>query len=181
MKIKLKKEHIDIVIDKLKMLDEEITGISLENVVAKLTIRGIATAQGYAAGMPRSTTEDNRIKGGVLDNRKTGYIALQGPGAVYDEFGTGDEGANDPHPRKSDFLLNPYNSGPTIRLDPLDRHYWVYKPMAGEPYFDDDGKTHGIPSGKMMYNTSKHLRSIKDEIIRDEFEGVVKKFETKDK
>ena len=176
MKLKLTKEVINKTIEKLKLLEEEITGIALENVVAKLTIRGIATAQGYTTGMPRSTTEDSTIKGGVLDNRKTGYIALHGPGAVYDEFGTGDEGANDPHPLKGNFPLNPYNSGPTIRLDPLDRHYWVYKPMAGEPYFDDNGKTHGIPSGKMMYNTSKHLGSIKDKIIKDEFEGVVKKF-----
>ena len=166
MNVRLTKEGIDRAIELLELFNEEATGIVLENVVAKLTKEGIAAAQEYSDGMSYSTLEPSVVRGGILENRKAGYVALQGKGAVYDEFGTGDEGANDPHPLKGKFPLNPYNSGPTIKLDEFDRHYWIYKPMANEPYFDEYGKTYGIPSGKMMYNTSKHLRSIKDKIIK---------------
>lgn len=176
MIVKLTNEGISKAIEKLKLLEEEVDHLGLERIVTKLTVQGILAAQEYAAGAPQSNPEPSVIKGGTLQNGKAGYIALQGEGAVYEEFGTGEEGANDPHPMKNNFSLNPYNSGPTIRLDEFDRHYWVYKPMAGEPYFDEHGKTHGIPSGKIMYNTSKHIRSIKDNIIRKEFEDTIKKF-----
>lgn len=176
MIVKLNVESIDLLIESLNNFKEEITDIALADVVNELTTRGMAVAEGYTRGMPSSNLEESIIDGGVLENGKTGYIALRGPGAVYDEFGTGDEGAADPHPMKGNFPLNPYNSGPTIRVDPLDRHYWVYKPMAGQPYFDENGKTHGIPSGRMMYNTSKYLHSIKKEVIKNKFGDTVKKF-----
>ena len=176
MKVKLSDESIRKSIEQLKNLQEEMDDIALNNIVTKLINEGTKIANEYTIGAPQNNNQESVIVSGLLESGKAGYIALRGPGAVYDEFGTGDEGANDPHPMKNNFSLNPYNSGPTIRLDEFDRHYWIYKPMAGQPYFDDDGKTHGIPSGKMIYNTSKHLRSIKDDIIKKEFEGVIKRF-----
>ena len=176
MIVRLTPESINKCIEKLNILNEEISDIIPKKVVKQLITEGESIANEYNNGAPRSGLSESIIVSGTLTNGTSGYIALTGESAVYDEFGTGDEGANNPHPMKNNFPLNPYNSGPTIRLDEFDRHYWIYKPMAGEPYFDEYGITHGIPSGKQMYNTSKHLRSIKDNIIRNEFEGAIKKF-----
>lgn len=175
MEIKLSIENINKAIEKLNNLSEEVGVIAVNRIVKKLVDDGKNVANDYTIGAPQNNETPSVIVGGVLESGKSGYIALRGEGAVYDEFGTGDEGANDPHPMKNNFALNPYNSGPTIRLDEFDRHYWIYKPMAGQPYFDEYGKTHGIPSGKMMYNTSKYLRSVKNDIIKNELESVIKK------
>lgn len=176
MKITLTNEGISKAIEKINNLNEEVTDIALNRVVKQLVRIGTDIANDYTIGAPQSNEEPSVIISGLLENGKAGYIALRGEGAVYEEFGTGEEGANDPHPMKNNFPLNPYNSGPTIRYDEFDRPYWIYKPMAGQPYFDEYGKTHGIPSGKMIYNASKHLRSVKDNIIKTEFENVLKKF-----
>lgn len=175
MQIKLNVESINKAIAKLNNFTEELSDIAPNRIVSQLVNIGADVANGYTAGSPQSNEEPSVIVSGILENGRVGYIALRGEGAVYEEFGTGDEGANDPHPLKNNFALNPYNSGPTIRLDEFDRHYWIYKPMAGQPYFDEYGKTHGIPAGKMMYNTSRHLRSIKDTIIEKELTGAIKK------
>ena len=47
------------------------------------------------------------------DNKKT--VGAMGTQVLYDEFGTGEEGAKDGHEMKGDFRLKPYNSGKTIR------------------------------------------------------------------
>lgn len=176
MIVKLNKESINKCIEKLNLLNEEITDLSLNRVVNKLIKEGTNVANDYVIGAPQASENQSVVISKILQNGKSGYIALRGEGAVYEEFGTGDEGQNDPHPMKNNFNLNPYNSGPTIRMDEFDRHYWIYTPMANKPYFDENGITHGIPSGKAMYNTSKHIRSIKDDIIKKEFNGTIKKF-----
>lgn len=74
-------------------------------------------------------------------------IGATGEQVIYDEFGTGENGMLFPHPLKSQYDLEPYNSGPTIRTDQYGMHYWVY----------NDRVTYGVPSGQFMYKAVREL------------------------
>ena len=103
-------------------------------------------------------------------------ISMIGEQALYDEFGTGTRGAENPHPAKSEFGLNDYNSGPTIRaakteingIKPGDL-YWTYKDEAGEVHF-----TQGIPAQKEGYDSLKAMKQKAPEIIRKRMEETLK-------
>lgn len=126
-----------------------------------------------------------------IDN---GYkLIAKGKDVLYEEFGTGDRGEDDPHPDKSKYNLNDYNSGYFIMsvedignqdlLDFLKEEgitsgkYWSYR-KNGERHF-----TQGVPSGKEMWNTRNEM--IKNIIpkatkelgveLLDKFENAVKK------
>jgi len=121
-----------------------------------------------------------------ISNGFKGSVYLYGTGAVYDEFGTGEEGASNPHPMKNNFGLNAYNSGSYVstHINPYNgRHYWIYPPMSGQPYFDLDfdgsgytitGYTEGVPSGKQIYTALQHIRKIKGEIIAEELNDALR-------
>jgi hypothetical protein len=113
--------------------------------------------------------------GDYMDFSKTGTdtekeVCMSGPQAVYSEFGTGTEGAMQPHPMKGDFELNDYNSGRTIRtatdetakkaLIAPGTLYWTFK--------DDEGNLHytqGIPAQKIVYNAGIEVKKQMPEII----------------
>lgn len=126
-----------------------------------------------------------------MDN---GYkLIAKGKDVIYEEFGTGDRGEDDPHPDKSKYNLNDYNSGYFIMsvedignqdlLDFLKEEgitsgkYWSYR-KNGERHF-----TQGVPSGKEMWNTRNEM--IKNIIpkatkelgveLLDKFENTIKK------
>lgn len=126
-----------------------------------------------------------------MDN---GYkLIAKGKDVIYEEFGTGDRGEDDPHPDKSKYNLNDYNSGYFIMsvedignqdlLDFLKEEgitsgkYWSYR-KNGERHF-----TQGVPSGKEMWNTRNEM--IKNIIpkatkelgveLLDKFENAIKK------
>jgi hypothetical protein len=126
-----------------------------------------------------------------IDN---GYkLTAKGKDVLYEEFGTGDRGEDDPHPDKSKFNLNDYNSGYFIMsvedignqdlLDFLKEEgitsgkYWSYR-KNGERHF-----TQGVPSGKEMWNTrNEMIKNIipkaKKELgveLLDKFENAIKK------
>lgn len=126
-----------------------------------------------------------------IDN---GYkLTAKGKDVLYEEFGTGDKGEDDPHPDKSKFNLNDYNSGYFIMsvedignqdlLDFLKEEgitsgkYWSYR-KNGERHF-----TQGVPSGKEMWNTrNEMIKNIipkaKKELgveLLDKFENAIKK------
>ncbi len=177
MGYKLTVSDIDLLLENVKLLakDMEIVG---ERVVSKLVTSGEGWAKFQNTIAPQSGLQKSDIISEV--DGPVGFIALRGNSAVYDEFGTGDEGANDPHPLKDYFGLNPYNSGPTIFYNQFaNRNQWRYKPMAGYPYFTNTGLTSGVPSGKQMYNTSIYLNSIKNDIIKKELQETIKKFNKK--
>lgn len=139
--------------------------VASELIVQDLTEEGALEASLINANAPKSgltpSTVTHKYK------RQEGEISLVGENAVYDEFGTGDEGLWNPHPLKNDFGLNPYNSGPTIFYNQLaGRNQWFYRPMAGMPYFTSDGRTSGIPSGKQMYHALQHIRHIEQDTIK---------------
>lgn len=124
-----------------------------------------------------------------IDN---GYkLIAKGKDVIYEEFGTGDRGEDNPHPDKSKYNLNDYNSGITIRpvnllsQEKREEHnlssgkYWTYKK-------DESGDveyTQGVPSGKEMWNTRNEM--IKNIIpkatkelgveLLDKFENAIKK------
>lgn len=124
-----------------------------------------------------------------IDN---GYkLIAKGKDVIYEEFGTGDRGEDNPHPDKSKYNLNGYNSGITIRSVNLlskekrEEHglssgkYWTYKKDESS----DVEYTQGIPSGKEMWNTRNEM--IKNIIpkatkelgveLLDKFENAIKK------
>ena len=48
--------------------------------------------------------------------------------------------------------------------------------MRGKPYYTESGLTSGIPSGKQMYNTSKYIREIKDDVIKHKIQEALQKY-----
>ena len=112
-----------------------------------------------------------------LEKTTNGYNLIGfGSDVVYEEFGTGDEGASHPHPVKSEYNLNDYNSGAFI-LDVSDVHnqefldilaqngitsgkFWSYRKNGTH-------LTQGVPAGQEMWNTRNYLISEKiPEIIK---------------
>lgn len=112
------------------------------------------------------------------DSEKT--VSMSGPQAAYSEFGTGTRGGIHPHPKKNEYGLNPYNSGPTIRpamkeIKTDDGNiapgtlYWTYK--------GDDGKIHytqGIPAQKEVYNAGQTVLKEMPSIIKKRLEEMFK-------
>ena len=116
----------------------------------------------YASKSKDNDTDDIHTS---IDKTANGYsIISQGKDVLYEEFGTGDEGARHPHKDKSKYGLKDYNSGPTIRPvnsnnPALKAHgitsgkYWTYEKDGEIKY------TQGIPAGMQMFDTSNYLRS----------------------
>lgn len=94
-------------------------------------------------------------------------IIASGKDVIYEEFGTGDKGEDNPHPVKSKYNLNDYNSGSYI-MDTRDNYnphldqflatqgiyngkYWSYK-KDGTRYY-----TQGVPAGQEMWDTRNYL------------------------
>ena len=149
-----------------------------ENIVERLCNEGYTIASEVVATMPSSNSERSVVQKPEI-NGTSGELALVGKGAVYDEFGTGEEGADNPHPMKSQFPLNPYNSGYWVsrNINPFTgRHYWIYEPMSGKPYFDlygIPGYTEGVPASMPMYDALLHIRKVKGDIIVDEINNAL--------
>lgn len=177
MGYKLTVSDIDLLLENVKLFAEDMDIVG-EKVVTQLVTSGEGYAKFQNILAPQSGLEKSEVVSEV--DGSAGFVALYGSNAVYDEFGTGDEGENDPHPLKNYFGLNPYNSGPTIFYNQFaNKNQWRYEPMAGQPYFTETGLTSGIPSGKQMYNTSIYLHSIKNEVIKRELQEAIKKFNKK--
>lgn len=157
-------------VEDLKFLKSNIKTAS-EDIVKELVIAGYEEAVMTNAVAPQSGIEPSYVTQGIGKNedKDEGYVALIGRNAVYDEFGTGEEGARRPHPKKDNVNppLNPYNSGPAIKIDKNGHYYWMYKPMASRPYFTETGYTNGIPAGKQIYNADMYIRKIKNNVIKE--------------
>lgn len=179
MILKLSETNIKDLIEELEHLEDSITFAS-SNIVKRLVKVGYDKANELNNLAPQSGTNKSIVTsdtGRATRDGVRGEVSLEGESAVYDEFGTGEEGASDPHPLKGNFGLNPYNSGPFVSTHinkQTGRHYWFYEPMSGQPYFEPSGYTEGIPSGKQMYNTLKYIHEIKKDIINQELNGATK-------
>ena len=112
---------------------------------------------------------DNKVK-----------VGMRGSQVLYDEFGTGTQGENNPHPLKGNYGLAGYNTGRKIRKAsvkvnektgiPIGTKYWTYKNKQGETVF-----TTGIPAGKQVFNASISLRNKKMQIVKQEVSDALSK------
>jgi len=103
---------------------------------------------------------------------KVKRIGVTGTQVLYNEFGTGTIGSQNPHPEKSGYGLNSYNSGRTIRKNgksesnatqngiPEGELYWTYMKNGQKHY------TQGIPAGKQVYDAANSLKEEKTRISK---------------
>lgn len=109
----------------------------------------------YSQATVDQTIDISGINTSVRQTNNGYQIIASGKDVIYEEFGTGEEGKSQPHPEKSKYPLNDYNSGPFVstHINKYGRHYWFYK-----------GYSEGNPSGAEMYNTARFLKNkgIKD-------------------
>ena len=173
-KLELSVFSISDMIQRLYAFEDNIE-VASEDIVAEMVEIGEQLAVEYDAYAPN--TGNNNYTFESDSDGKRGYISMVGPDSVYVEFGTGDVGLNEPHPLHNETSgINPYNSGPTIKLDHFDRHYWVYPPMANaSQYYLDGGITHGIPAGCQMYNTSVDLKNTAPDVIKKHLSQAVRR------
>ena len=133
---------------------------SEETIAKEVAIDGLNVLNGFYS---KSFDENIEPPNTYIQKNQNGYsIVAHGDDVVYEEFGTGDEGANDAHPWKgqTDFPLNAYNSGEHIREAGTSSaehgitsgNYWTYSKNGNIIY------TQGVPSGKELYNTIQYLR-----------------------
>lgn len=108
--IELNQKNISTFIDKLKTLRSDIKEAEKEIVKDLVDNTEKEISNNYAA----STYEYYGNSPTIGKTENTAYV--EGEQVIYMEFGTGTAGADDGHPIKGDFLLNPYNSGKTIRV-----------------------------------------------------------------
>lgn len=121
--------------------------------------------------------------------KKPKSVGMSGDQAIYDEFGTGTLGKNNPHEDKDgliakDFTMNEYDSGATIRENigftskgkitgatrngiPLNARYWTYKDKSGKIIY-----TQGRPAGMQVYHASKVIRQQLNEVIKKRLEEI---------
>lgn len=162
--MQLSEANISSLIQTISSMEDTLSSGACYDIVSELVKIGVDKAKGYNESAPKSGLQDNQIyptDAKLTGQKVNGNITMQGPNAVYDEFGTGEQGLDNPHPMKNQFGLNPYNSGSTIFYNQFaGRHQWYYQPMAGKPYFTKSGATEGIPAGKQMYNTLQDLRKV---------------------
>lgn len=115
----------------------------------------------YAAQPYRTDTNTDFSK--KDEDQNTTIIAMSGPQAIYNEFGTGTMGERNPHPEKGNYGLNPYNSGKTIRPAtfadsvyggiPEGEMFWTYYNENNEKIY-----TQGVPAGKEGYNAYMKIK-----------------------
>lgn len=144
-----------------------------EGVVKDLTEFGVEKMEEIYSTYPLKGNEPLQfyISGTPLDKK----VNMAGKQAIYNEFGTGTEGQLNPHPIKSSFSLNDYNSGPTIRkAKPNSRAveegipegdlYWTYIDSSGKKQY-----TQGTPAQREVYDSFVATISKSDEIVKKNF------------
>lgn len=154
IRIGLNPYDIQKAIEKLNKLQNEIPNLS-SKIVEAVANEGLDFLNEEYENTPSNISFDTDDIKRYTERSSTGYnIIAEGKDVLYAEYGTGEQGARNPHPEKSGHGLNDYNSGPIVstHINKSGRHYWFYK---GE-------YTEGIPSGKQMFNTRNY---VKDKVI----------------
>ena len=162
IKMRVDTKEIGNMIDRLNTLSSNINKLKTE-IPKEIAKEGLKHLNSLYASKPTDNDTDDIHTS--IDKTETGYsIISQGKDVLYEEFGTGDEGARHPHKDKSKYGLKDYNSGPMIRPvnsnnPALKAHgitsgkYWTYEKDGEIKY------TQGIPAGMQMFDTSNYLRS----------------------
>lgn len=181
MKISLSEANIKTLIDGLEYLEDSLTFAS-GDIVKELVDIGYDKATELNDRAPQSSNKGSVVTkdtGKSTRDGVRGSVSLEGDSAIYDEFGTGEEGAADKHPMKGKFPgLNAYNSGPFVstHVNKYGKHYWFYRFKGESDYYTPSGYTEGIPSGKQMYNTLQYIREVKKDIIAKKLNSATKTF-----
>lgn len=186
MSVKLSEYHINSLIKKLENVDRDMREAKYD-IVNELASEGeqVATVLNAAAvrsGKTESQITHERGLRNKEENRIRAQVKMQGPHAIFEEFGTGEVGKTDPHPKSDSmsFTAGPYSgyiTGPFVssHINKYGRHYWFNRPMRGQnDYFAENGYTEGIPSGKQMYKTARHLDKIKYEVATKHLNEFIK-------
>lgn len=175
--------------DVIKALQDMLANVDKisDSVLKEIVSKGDA----YLDAQYISRFKDPNITDISTSWRKTsdGYaLEAKGKDVVYEEFGTGDLGEQNPHPVKSNYNLNDYNSGPYIRdvseyeegsygyedlqaMDITSGKFWIYS-KNGTLYY-----TQGVPAGQEMWNTRNELiKSIIPDIGKKKGRELCEKF-----
>jgi len=157
---KVKKVNLDVndlnsLIKSLKTLSSDLEKLPKE-ITKEVANEGLKFLEReYISTYTDHTIDISTISTNIIETNNGYSIVAQGEDLLYAEFGTGERGADNGHPLKGDFDLNPYNSGPIVstHINKNGRHYWFYEGEYSE----------GNPSGKQMFNTANYL---KDNVIK---------------
>lgn len=168
--LQLSTQGIDNLIKRLEKLEKNLNQSS-QKIIEELSDLGLQEIQkNYASTPYRDGNDDVGFFNSGNEKKRT--IGAVGTQVLYNEFGTGTEGANSPHPQKGDFGLNAYNSGRTIRPNnnenssasrlgiPNGGMYWTYMDGNVKKY------TQGIPAGKQVYLAAKKIQKDKNKVIK---------------
>lgn len=167
IKIKLSLEGLNDLKMKLDMLEKELPVCEekIRKNLAEYTEKQIninLSATTYKDGNEDTKSFIKKQKGKTI-------VGMAGTQALYNEFGTGTRGEESPHPLKSNFGLNGYNTGKTIHPDRNGNLVWWYY-KDGTRYY-----TNGIPAGLQVFNASQSLKKEKKKIIQKEVGGLLSK------
>lgn len=167
-RIKLDNKDISSLMNKLQVLKDDLKKLpqKINKEIAEIGLEYLKNE--YANTHTDHTIDINSISTEIRETQKGYSIVAKGSEVLYAEFGTGEYGQSDPHPRKQEFDLNPYNSGPIVstHINKNGRHYWFY----------DNQYSEGNASGKQMFNTSKYLREkVVKEVVREKVGEVISK------
>ena len=166
--IKLSNKDISSLINKLQVLKDDFKKLprNINKEVAEIGLDYLNNE--YSSTRTDHTIDISSIDTEVIETSKGYSIVARGSEVLYAEFGTGEKGADDGHPLKGDFDLNPYNSGPMVstHINKNGRHYWFYNNEYSE----------GNASGKQMFNTSEYLRKeVIKEVVKEKVGEVISK------
>ena len=168
--LNLSSQEIKELIKKLEKFKKEINEADIK-IVKELSDLGLKEIEQNYASTPYKDGNDD-VNFFATGTEKKKKIGVSGSQVLYNEFGTGTEGENSPHPKKGEFGLNSYNSGRTIRQNnsenssasrlgiPTGGLYWTYMDGSVKKY------TQGIPAGKQVYMAANVLKKEKDKIVK---------------
>ena len=147
-----------------------------KNIVNDLAEYGFNKMQDIYKEAQKSYQDMSSMDFTITGSETEKTVSMMGEQALYDEFGTGTLGEQSPHPIKSEFGLNAYNSGPTIRKAQKEINgikpgelYWTYKDEAGVTHY-----TQGVPAQKEGYDSLKATIKKAPEIIKKRMEETLK-------
>ena len=152
---------------KLSLIDDNIsfTSKAISAEVADILVNEIVTKYGEFIN---SLEHDHQDRNGTIiyaEPVDDGYmIVVDGPQVIYDEFGTGTKGASNPHPAKSNYNLEPYNSGFYIQTNKSGQKYWIYYSEDIDRYVT----SHGVPAGCFVYNSIMFVAESLTDILYQE-------------
>lgn len=152
-----------------------------ENVVSDLAEFGVKEMEDIYKNFQFQGSEPISFYavGTSLDKR----VVMAGTQAIYNEFGTGTLGEISPHPIKSSFKLNAYNTGKTIRrassIDvsraarqgeniPEGGLFWTFRDSNGKTRY-----TQGTPAQQEVYKSLLSTIDKSKEIISKRMEEVL--------